>query len=328
MTVLPAARRGLLAVALLAVLPGAAQAVAAPVPLAHELRPADVAVSGDRVVWSAYDAKIRRYVLRDADGRVAGVPAQKAPIDVDLGTDAQGKVVAVYSRCAARCHLYAYNFTKKAERRLKLSPATADDAQPSVDRGRVAFLRTVRGGLTDVRVGTLGGAKSTSAIQPGRKPKIVFHDPTIGAGNVAVIASYEDVSDNTFVDDLVLLRKGAKRLKTVASASGSQSPVDLLSPSFDAAGANLFWGQRASEQRNYLGRYALGTGKRTTATGSQSFYSLDFADPARGFLVGRLAPTYFGEETCFGLDDDGDEKTGTQEQSKCTVGFSGPVRFG
>jgi hypothetical protein len=55
---------------------------------------------GGWLVWSEPDGDAWRLVaLKDGVRRTFDVPARGQPFDVDLGTDARGRVVATYTRC-------------------------------------------------------------------------------------------------------------------------------------------------------------------------------------------------------------------------------------
>lgn len=121
--------------------------------------------------WSTYDPSAGGWFLVTRTGGVlerALVAPRSVPFDVDLGTDARGRVVAAYSRCrrdptgadvAGRgCDLYAYDLYTRRERRLTgPSTAAASEYMPSLADGRVAFGR-VDGGRTAVYVRPRNGA--------------------------------------------------------------------------------------------------------------------------------------------------------------------------
>lgn len=117
--------------------------------------------------WSRYEGPRRFRLVIWHEGRIrrAAVPARAAAFDVDLGLDARGRVVAVYSRCARidrqqplywlpvhafddRCDLYVYDVEARRERRLaRPSRRASSEFLPAIDRGRLVFARNapVRG---------------------------------------------------------------------------------------------------------------------------------------------------------------------------------------
>lgn len=126
-------------------------------------RPTPVAAFGDVRVWSEV-AGPRRFALTARVGAAAPERLRTAersvPFDVDLGPDAEGRTVAVYSRCAreaegsgsflphdydqgAGCDLWRYDLATGTERRIAgASTAAADETWPTIWRDTVAFVRS------------------------------------------------------------------------------------------------------------------------------------------------------------------------------------------
>lgn len=124
-----------------------------------------LSASDGTAVWSTFDQGVWYLVARRA-GVLERLPVapRSVPFDVDVGTDASGRQVAAYSRCrrdpvfvapqGRGCDLYAYDFFSRRERLLRgPSTAAASEYMPSLAGGRIAFGR-VRGGRTDVYVGS------------------------------------------------------------------------------------------------------------------------------------------------------------------------------
>lgn len=128
--------------------------------------PTTVSALGSRVVFSRPLAGApRRFILvqalpgRDAQ-RVPKVEPQRFPFDVDLGRDASGRVVAVYSRCAAGsaivapygaglprrdlargCKIWQYTFATQRNKRLRIGSRTDSTYLPSRWGHLVAYAR-------------------------------------------------------------------------------------------------------------------------------------------------------------------------------------------
>lgn len=125
--------------------------------------PVPISAYGGRVVWSER-LSARSYALTAyVQGRTTRVPVapRAVPFDVDLGPNAAGHVAAVYTRCAKRepggpsgygapvfyergrgCDIYAFDFATGRERRVaEASSPVANEAWPTIWRGRVAFER-------------------------------------------------------------------------------------------------------------------------------------------------------------------------------------------
>jgi hypothetical protein len=151
-------RYGLVAAALALLL--AAPARADDHVVATVAKPTTIDAYGGRAVWSAWDESAHAYRLTEytADHGVRTLPLRPraAPFDVDLGPDARGGTLAVYSRCAKTpvstwsldgrhgCDLFAYGFGPRGEFRVPNANSSADEYWPTVWRSRIAFTRTYR----------------------------------------------------------------------------------------------------------------------------------------------------------------------------------------
>lgn len=106
------------------------------------------------LVWSEPDGPAWRLVgLRHGAKRTFAVAARPRPFDVDLGTDARGRVVATYTRCTSYagpawrsvdegCTIRVLDLAAGRERRAGVPhPSRASDQTPSMRRGRIAFSR-------------------------------------------------------------------------------------------------------------------------------------------------------------------------------------------
>ena len=149
---------------------------ALPTVRAEVARVGPVSLVGGSPVWSRFDRASGRYALVTGAGRRLPVATRKAPFDVDVGTGPHGRTWATYSRCrrepvTARgrmgmpvwstgrgCRLYAYDFTRKREQRLRLpGNAGASLFLPSVAGGRIAYARRRGSGRPAVVVQRLDG---------------------------------------------------------------------------------------------------------------------------------------------------------------------------
>ena len=137
-----------------------------------------VSAHGGRLVWSAFDAATGRYALMTASaGGVAAVAvAQRArPFDADLGEDADGRVVVVYSRCAedplgprAGCEVREVGFAAGAREHVLLAGvADADPLLPSRWHERVAVARRTPGGARAARLCRASGAPRCRTLAGG-----------------------------------------------------------------------------------------------------------------------------------------------------------------
>lgn len=169
-----------MAALLVGLLAPAAPGVAAPLSTTAAGR---VSAEGDVVAWSEpfrTGSGKRRYRLVASTGQepartVRGLRSRSVPFDVDLGRDAHGAVVALYSRCrreadfsreesgqpswdfGAGCSVYQLDVAGGRERRLRSVDGRGEPFLPSRSGPRVAFGRRVgpRVGLQvlDLRTG-------------------------------------------------------------------------------------------------------------------------------------------------------------------------------
>ena len=116
-------------------------------------------------VWSGYDRDRGGFVLRMRSGGVTSdlsVAPRPVAFDADVGVDAEGNLVVLYSRCAAEaalgfsdirprwasrpaCRLYEYDVGDRRERALAGTHAAgASEALPSRAGRRLVFVRTRR----------------------------------------------------------------------------------------------------------------------------------------------------------------------------------------
>jgi hypothetical protein len=113
---------------------------------------------GGQVVWSERIGPGRHVLMRWQQGRVdrLPVPERAVPFDVDLGPDARGRPVAVYSRCpgesdtmgpVASCDVFRLLLAGGSERKLgRVSTTRASEYAPTIWRGGVAYAssKTIR----------------------------------------------------------------------------------------------------------------------------------------------------------------------------------------
>lgn len=135
-------RRLLLA---LAALLAAAPAAAAQDPVATVPAVTPLKALGDTVAWSARGAApgdpYRLTVRRDGVVETVPVAAREQPGDFDLGTDATGAPLLVYTRCAATCDLFSSTLDGVERRIAGASSPHYDESVPTVWRGRLAWAR-------------------------------------------------------------------------------------------------------------------------------------------------------------------------------------------
>jgi hypothetical protein len=146
----PAALLATLCAALLTPI-GSARA-ADPRPVATLTADVPISAQGGWVAYSVPAAGGYRLVaVRDGVVHTLPVAPRGAPFDVDLGTDAGGRVVATFSRCSAPgdtpwsgrdCRLRTVDLESGVERAIRVvTPPGASDSSPSMWGGNVVFAR-------------------------------------------------------------------------------------------------------------------------------------------------------------------------------------------
>ena len=157
---------------------GSVLAVATIVVPADDLRPgyaARLSAERDVAVWTVEGRDGRwRLVARRGDGRprLLLLAPERGPFSADLGTDADGRLVVVFARCAAggRCDVHWAGVDRPTPEAAVPAASTprVDEGSPSVSRGRVAWASQAEVLLGDLRRETrrrLLDAQATSVDQ-------------------------------------------------------------------------------------------------------------------------------------------------------------------
>ena len=220
----------LLPIALLAALvaPPAAPAQSDPSVIATSSRATVVGAAGGWTAWSAFENGAYRLVTRAPDGTLATPPvaARKVPFDLDLGTDAAGRVVAAYSRCTKEptlvgganatapnytsgsgCRIALLDLASQTETRLRLSRGSASDVLPSIGGSRLAFIAVPKAPRLRGRAQLRWRAPRSTASRLLDTGVRRTGPPTVSGGpagvdtdgrRVAAVWRYQDEEFNTF----------------------------------------------------------------------------------------------------------------------------------
>jgi sugar lactone lactonase YvrE len=224
-----------------------------------------LAVQDGQPVWSRYNAASRRFALVIGAGdavRRLPVGTRKVPFDVDAGRS-RGRALAVYSRCrrdpvTARgrmgmpvwatgrgCRLYAYDFARKRERRLRVpGNRGASVFLPSVAGNRIAFGRREGSGRPTVVLRQLDGhGKAVRWSGPrGRQA-----GPTgLDLSSRALAIGWATTTKGGRAAAEVWLRAG-RRLRRLTFAKAGSGLI-LTAPVLD--GAWVLWGQSCARGEN------------------------------------------------------------------------------
>jgi hypothetical protein len=146
---------------------------------------------GQGLLWSQASGGRARLVLRGfgAPTYVPAPPRMGGLFDPDLGEDAEGSVVAVYTRCAGvsgrNCDVYEWNFAQNRESKVAgASTSRCSEFAPSIWEGSVAFARTGPGACPGLFVkGPRGAALRLDSRIPAdtdfREGRVAYvHIPT------------------------------------------------------------------------------------------------------------------------------------------------------
>jgi len=315
----------LAAAALAAVLATAAQAGAQERVLATEQRPTDVAAWNGDAVWSSFDPASGTYrLVRSRDGgppTPLPVAPSNRPFDVDLGTNRSGSTYAVYTRCVngdTTCDLYRLGLNTGREERLEsLSSPRWDERDPTIFRGRIAFVRheRVSGRMGDtIRIGdTTSTGTPTKALVKGQD----LSDPELSPGALAYV-KLRRTGFGAMQVRVVDLRSGRDRLAYEARSGGANA-ARVTGPSLNHTTRSFIWARTnsGSGTGNRIIRYGIASRTLAYAQGSSRWTSTSWANAG----LGLLWATSIEGDTCF---PGSDESPGA---SVCRVGLTGPVRF-
>jgi hypothetical protein len=292
--------------------------------LATEQRPTDVAAWGADAVWSSFDPATATYRLVRSRGGAAPVPLPVTPspraFDVDLGTNRSGSTYAVYTRCAdgeSGCDLYRLGLdTGREERLSSLSSERWDERDPTVFRGRIAFVRheRVRGGMGDtIRIGdtTSSGTPTRALVKGGALSR-----PELGVSHLAYTRP-RPAPWGVVQVRVVTLRTRADRL-VYEARSGGANAARVTGPSLGSTARSFLWARTndGSGTGNRIVRYGIASRRSAYGQGSSRWTSTSWAGGALGLITASSV-----DGTCFpGVDE-------SPAASVCRVAATGPVRF-
>jgi hypothetical protein len=303
----------------------AALALAAPARadevVAEPIRPTVVAAHGDRLAWSELDPATGDHRLMT---RIAGVTSavpvtgRAVPFDVDLGPDAEGAVVAVYSRCRVEprrgsprirawrsgtpqwstgrgCDLFAFSFATARETRLGTpSTAGASEFLPTIWRNRVAFARVYerRRGAAGRRVHLYSrmldaGGSSRGLAEPPRGRGAVEPGPSsMDLRGRRVAVAWETFRRDEPISEIDLLSVAGGRRLVDRESSGEIQIVNLTSPALGRRSVLYGRGAFGDATSGELRRHRVGTARyeRAPVTGDRTLLWTAVADRVHALL--------------------------------------------
>jgi hypothetical protein len=207
-----------------------------------------IAAHDGTVLWNRYEQA--HYGLVGPDGKSVDIRTSKTPFDVSLGTDADGRLRAVYAR--DNHVIYMLDVKSGRERSLHLS-----GANPSLSKGVLAFSR----GST-VYVGRLGGVPRAVAHIAGKKSEVT------GVSNSSRGVAFSAYDDRYYGTAMFFKPAGGGALRVLARGGyGEENRKTHASPVLD--GGTLYWAfSNQSEMKTSNGwviRYDLATHRAQAA---------------------------------------------------------------
>jgi hypothetical protein len=157
-----------------------------------------------QVVWSEQITQGVNVLMRWRAGRVDRLPvrSRKVPFDLDLGPDARGRAVAVYSRCAGDnawgsalpdrgCDVYQLSLTGGRERRLRrISTSRASEYAPAIWRGNIAYASAERSGLKPRLMLLRRGARRPRRLSTGSRVTAISHVAQMDLTSTALVFTW------------------------------------------------------------------------------------------------------------------------------------------
>ena len=317
-----AIRTSLLAACVGAALVPAATAQAAATTLAVEQVPTSVAAWEGTVMWSHLDPATNRYALMKSVGGGAPVVvpvAQRAgsPFDVDLGTSRDGATIAVYARNG---DIYRLDVASGAESKVThLSSPKLAERSPTIQRGRIAFIRRSRG-ADDLRIGSATRSSKGSAVLVRRGS---IRSAELGDRHVAYVAARAYGAGSELQLRLRNLSTGTDR-QVYRARSGGANFANITRPSYVAQPEAFVFARTnmGSGTGSRLVRYTLRGSTLAYDRGSRFTISTAWVNAQLGAVTTDASA---GSES-IGSTNPANCSDGTR--TYCAVQLSGPLTFG
>ena len=274
-----------------------------------------VAAYDGTAMWSRLDAATGKYQLVQsvAGGgpSVVAVPQRSGPFDIDLGSNLAGATYAVYSR---RGDIYRLNPRTAVETKLTKLSSRLVEGDPTIRRGRIAFLR-IAGGKVQVRIGdTTSSAKGTRLLLE----RAAIEGVDLGDKQITWIGrSTKGLASSRYRVHIRNLATGKDRMIYQAGGGGA-SFTTVTRPTFTADRSGVLWAvARKGMSGSRIVRYTLRTGELSYAHGSPSYASMAWFSEALGAIVSSepSGDPYANPGEC-GL-----------AEATCTVQYTGPLSF-
>ncbi|HEY2162203.1 MAG TPA: hypothetical protein VGH24_12920 [Solirubrobacteraceae bacterium] len=216
-----------------------------------------LAAYGGVLAWSHWNATLAEFQLMARYGgsdHLLPVAPRSVPFDVDLGPDASGHTVAVYSRCGqdrsawtlgpefgsfaapGQCVLYRYDFASGSETRIAGLPGGGSYYLPTIWKNQLAYVRIGPSGIPRLFVQQLrpSGRRPTRLIALPGGPASATGGPgpvslSLRAGELAF--AWQDVTrtrDGTTFDSTIYIDTATARgavTQTAYDAEATPAPA-------------------------------------------------------------------------------------------------------
>lgn len=301
----------LAAAAVAAAAPSSASAATTLVPSLSA--PTNVAAYAGTVMWSERDAVTGGFrLMKSVDGGTpVAVPVAErtdGAFDLDLGTNRSGALYAVYSR---KGDLYRMRVATGEETKLTtLSDPIADERDPSIQRGRIAFVRRVKG-RDQIRIGdTTSGAKGTRLVRSAA----VVRSVELGIQHLAYVVGVPSAEFGQSKVHIRNIRTGRDSTVYVATSGGANA-ANVTKPSFKDDLSGFVWARtnNGSGAGNRIVQYTL--------RGSQ----LSFAQGSPRYATGGWAGEKLGFAASTALDAGSNSACEDGGKTYCSVLLTGPL---
>jgi hypothetical protein len=224
------------------------------------------------------------------------------PFAVSLGTDADGRRLAVYPRCArgpiharVRCRLVAYELGTRRERPLAgTHVAGASEEAVALDRGILTYARR-SGERSTILIGRLGSGRRARVVARLRNASVTGMAIT----HRALAFSVDVVPPNLAGESRLYVKPAGRPVRQVARGGFGEEHRRLhLSPSF--AGDHLYWAfadhDVLARPTGWVARCNLRTGRTSAAPapGYLDAVSADSALPSAPLVISTFSQTAYG----------------------------------
>lgn len=235
-----------IALVLLVGLLAASEALARDREISSDHSATNLSAFGQGLAWSREGTDGKSSLVLFSFGQandVAVTPLDGGSFDPDLGQNAGGSTVAVYTRCAGvsgkNCDIYQYEFSRKRESKVPgASTSNCSEYAPSLWEGTVAFARS---GAKSCRGLYVKGPKGTAVRLDTRIPA----DTDIRSGRVAYL--YAPDSKRSYIR-VFEIRRG-RSILVAAGVNAEGERTRLSTPTF--SGSYVDWLHHDLRRKEY-----------------------------------------------------------------------------